>query len=117
MQAIERYRALVAQVAQDVSTAAREVNTTWAEIAARRAARFAAESSLRAVQARREQDEALTPTFVRLILDTEERLANAQSEEELAIQRYNVAIARLERAKGTLLRYNNVVLEEENLPG
>ncbi|MDB5299107.1 MAG: hypothetical protein JWO87_770, partial [Phycisphaerales bacterium] len=35
----------------------------------------------------------------------------------LAVASYNVAIARLERAKGTLLRYNNVVMDEERFKG
>ena len=93
------------------------VETTWDVIVQRRQARFAAADSLLAIQQRAEAGEALTPTFVQLQLDAQERLARAQAEEAAAISDYNVAISRLERSKGTLLRYNNVVMEEDSVPG
>jgi outer membrane protein TolC len=111
-QAIEQYRNLVNQVTLDVTTGWREVDTTWDEIITRRQARFAAAEALRAIYIQREGAEAFNPSFVRLVLDTEERLANAQLEEAQSIAAYNIAISRLERAKGTLLRYNNVLMEE-----
>jgi hypothetical protein len=91
------------------------VTTSWDVIVQRRQARFAAADSLLAIQQRAEAGEALTPTFVQLQLDAQERLARAQAEEAAAMRDYNIAISRLERAKGTLLRYNNVVMEEEPL--
>ncbi len=115
-QAIYQYRSLIEQVALDVKTAAREVETTWAEIVTTRAARFAADQSLNAIQQREEAKEPLTPTFVQLKLDTQERAATARIAEVQAISNYNNALARLERAKGTLLRYSNVVMEEDKLP-
>jgi outer membrane protein len=117
LQALEQYRNLVDQVTLDVTTALREVNTSWNEIGARREARFAQADELDAYEDRRRNGEALTPTFVQLILDGQERLADAEREEALAVASYAVAIARLERAKGTLLRYNNVVLAEEQFKG
>ena len=117
LQAIEQYRNLVDQVALDVTTALREVTTSWNEIGARRQAKFAQADRLKAYEDRRINGEALTPTFVQLILDGQERLAEAQREEALAVASYEVAIARLERAKGTLLRYNNVVLAEDQFKG
>jgi outer membrane protein TolC len=114
-QAIEQYGFLVEQVSQDVKTALREVQTTWEELGARRQARFAANDSLRAIEQQEEHGEALTPTFVQLKLDSQERLADAQREEATAISDYNNAIAKLERAKGTLLRYNNVLIAEASL--
>ncbi len=115
-QAIHQYRALIEQVALDVKVSAREVETTWNEIVTNRAARFAADQSLNAIQQREDAKEPLTPTFVQLKLDTQERAANARISEAQAISNYNNAIAKLERAKGTLLRYNNVVMEEDKLP-
>jgi outer membrane protein TolC len=117
LQAITQYKNLIDQVQQEVKTSVREVNTSWDIIVQRRQARFAAADSLLAIQQRAEAGEALTPTFVQLQLDAQERLARAQAEEASAVRDYNVAISRLERAKGTLLRYNNVVMEEESLPG
>lgn len=115
-QAIDQYRMLIEQIALEVKTALREVDTSWDEIAARRQARFAAADEVLAIQQREEGGEALTPTFVQLKLDSQERLAEAQANEAIAISNYNIAIARLEQAKGTLLRYNNIVIEEEALP-
>ncbi len=112
-QAIEQYGFLVEQVSQDVKTSLREVHTTWEELGARRQARFAASDSLLAIEQQQEHGEALTPTFVQLKLDSQERLADAQREEANALSNYNNAIAHLERSKGTLLRYNNVVMQED----
>jgi outer membrane protein len=115
-QAIDQYHAQVETVALEVKQATREVETTWNEIATSRAARFASESALTALEERERAGEPLTPTFVQLKLDTQERLAQARIVEAQAVSNYNFAIARLERAKGTLLKYDNVVLEEEKTP-
>jgi len=82
---------------------------------ARRLEVFAQQDALRAIQQREDNQEPLTPTFVQLKLDTQDRVASAQSNEAEAVSNYNIAIARLEQAKGTLLRYNNVVMAEEQL--
>jgi outer membrane protein TolC len=112
LQSVEQYRNLVSQVSVDVTTALREINTSWNEIVDRRRARLAAEDALNAIGERKRAGEPLTPTFVQLELDTQQQLTNAQAEEAGAISSYNVAISRLERAKGTLLRFNNVVMQE-----
>ena len=115
LQAIEQYRNQMDLVQQEVKTSLRDVETSWLEIVQRRQARFAAADSLLAIRQRAEAGEALTPTFVQLSLDAQERLARAEAEESAAISNYNIAISRLERAKGTLLRYNNVLMAEEPL--
>jgi outer membrane protein TolC len=116
-QAIAQYQNLLSQVTLDVTQALREVGTTWHEMDGRRRARFATADELAALEDRRANGEPLTPTFVQLELDSQERLAEARRQEALAIASYNVAIARLERAKGTLLRYNNVIMDEERFRG
>jgi outer membrane protein len=116
-QAISQYQNLLSQVTLDVTQALREVGTTWHEIDGRRRARFATADELAALEDRRANGEPLTPTFVQLELDSQERLAEAHRQEALAVASYNVAIARLERAKGTLLRYNNVIMDEERFRG
>ena len=115
-QAIDQFHSLADTVQVEVKTALREVNTAWEEIVQRRASRFAAQDTLLGIQQRVEADEPLTPEFVQLQLDAQERLARAAAEEAAAIALYNTAIAQLEQAKGTLLRYNNVVMAEEPLP-
>ncbi len=116
MQAIEQYRSTIEQIMLDVRTAWRQVNSTWNQIGASRQARFAAADALAAVEMRQQQGEALTPNFVQLILDRQEVLAQTERQEAAAISNYNIAISRLELSKGTLLRYNNVLIEEESTP-
>jgi outer membrane protein TolC len=115
-QAIDQYRDQIEKVALDVKEAARDVDTTWDQMVATRQARFAASDALLAIQQREEGGEALTPTFVQLKLDTQERLADAATNEVESVTNYNVAISHLEQTKGTLLRYDNVVMEEQLLP-
>lgn len=116
MQAIEQYRSLLAQVDLEVSQAIRAVETSYRQIGATRQSRFAAADALASIEKREEGGEPLTPTFVQLKLDRQEALAQAARQEVAAISAYNIAISRLELAKGTLLRYNNIILEEEQMP-
>ncbi|MFN4242505.1 MAG: TolC family protein [Tepidisphaerales bacterium] len=111
-QAMTQYASLVSQVTLDVKTRLREVETTWQELVNARAAKFAQEQSLRAIQVQEDTGQPLTPFFVRNKLDTQARLAEAEAQEYAALANYNVAISQLERAKGTLLRYNNITLDE-----
>lgn len=116
LQAIDQYSSLISQISLEVTRAIREVDTTWEEMSGTRQAEFASDDALKAIEQRQEGGEALTPTFVQLKLDTQERLAQSQQARVQAVANYNKAIKDLERAKGTLLRYDNVVLEEANLP-
>jgi outer membrane protein TolC len=111
-QAIDQYRALIDQVSVDVKVAVREVETTWDEMIGSTRARFAAADALLAIEEREKANEPLTPEFVNRKLDLQAQLAQAQSREAEATSNYMVAISGLERAKGTLLRYNNIVMEE-----
>ena len=115
MQAIDQYRLLVDQVSLDVRTALREVHTTWEEMVGTRNARFAAADALTAIEERERANEPLTPEFVNRKLDAQATLAEAQRSEATAVSNYMVAISALEKAKGTLLRYNNVIMEESPL--
>jgi outer membrane protein TolC len=115
LQAITQYRALIEQVALDVKTAVREVDTTYEEIAGTRQARYAAADALDAVEERERNAEQLTPEFVNRKLDLQQQLAEAARQEVQALANYQIALARLEQSKGTLLRYCNVVLDEEPL--
>jgi outer membrane protein TolC len=58
----------------------------------------------------------MNPSFIETKLDAQLRLSTAQQQEITALTNYNLALAKLERAKGTLLRYDNVTLEEEPRP-
>jgi outer membrane protein TolC len=113
-QAIVSYSDIISQVSLDVKTALRNVETTWDEMVATRLSVFAQRDALDAIQQREDKNEQLTPTFVQLKLDTQERLAANEQAANAAVANYNIAIAQLEQAKGTLLRYNNILMEEEN---
>jgi outer membrane protein TolC len=112
MQAIDQYRGIVDKVALDVRTASREVDTTWEEMVGSTRARFAAADALAAIEERERGNEQLTPEFVNRKLDLQAQLAQTQSREAEASSNYMIAISRLEQAKGTLLRYNNILMEE-----
>jgi outer membrane protein TolC len=114
-QAIDQYRALVDQVSLDVKLANREVTTTWDEMVGSIRSRFAAADALAAIEERERANESLTPEFVNRKLDQQAQLAQAQSREAEATSNYMIALSGLERAKGTLLRYNNIVMEESPL--
>ncbi len=114
-QALDQYRSLVEQVALDVKTQLRDVQTSWQEVLATRLARIAQTESLKAIVDRRERMGEYSPTSVQLELDSQERLAQTARAEVASLANYNTAISKLEKAKGTLLRYNNVVIEEQGL--
>jgi outer membrane protein TolC len=112
MQAIEQYRALIDQVTLDVQQALYEVSSAWHQIDTTRRARFRAEQAVQSIEDKQASGEALTPTFVELKLDRQDILASAQQEENRATAAYNIALSNLEKAKGTLLKYDNVIMEE-----
>lgn len=115
-QANESYRSLIERVALDVKQQLRDVEVSYNEIAATREARFAAADELAALQQLEDANEPLSPDFVNRKLDSQGRLADTARAESAAISNYSIALARLEKAKGTLLRYNNVQMQEEPRP-
>ncbi len=115
-QAVAQYEALIQQVAEEVSTSLRAVETAYLQIAGARQASLAAADALQALDDRELGGEALSPAFINTKLSQQEQLADAQRSEVQAISEYNIAVANLELAKGTLLRYNNVLLDEAAEP-
>lgn len=114
-QQIDAYRNLIDQVSLDVRSSMRNVSTSWDEIRANRQAVFANQAELDAIILREKNNEPLKFSFVQLKLDTQARVADSQKAEATAIATYCIAVATLERSKGTLLRYDNVLLEEDRL--
>jgi len=116
MQAIYQYKDLIEQVTSEVKTAHDNVYSAWERLGTARQSLFAAQAALDAIQ--QEQDvgnAALTPDFVNRKLNAQEVLAQARREDARAATDYNTAISALERAKGTILKYDNVVMAEEPL--
>lgn len=115
-QAIDQYRKLIEQVCQEVKDAHDQVFSAWERMGATRQALFAARESLEAiVQEETVEQKPLTPDFINRKLQAQEVLAQAARDDARSISDYNNAIATLERAKGTLLKYDNVIMKEEPL--
>jgi len=115
-QAIDQWKLTSENVAVDVVVALNNLRSSWQLLVAARRARFAAEEALEKILDRERTGEPRTPTFIELILSRQAALADAQRQEIQAAVSYNVALEALEKAKGTLLRYNNVVMKEEKGP-
>jgi outer membrane protein TolC len=98
------------RVLLDVSDAVHNLAAAAEAILARRAAREAAEQTLKDEQAFVGAGAAL----LKDLLDAQRDLADAKVREMQAMANYMVGLAALERAKGTLLEYNNLRLVEES---
>jgi outer membrane protein TolC len=116
---LERSRALherentQQQILLEVSDAVRTLAAAEESVLATRAARQAAEQTLHDEQAFVEAGVALAKD----LLDAQRDLADAKVREIQAMVSYMVGLAALERAKGTLLSYNNIeVIGAEKAP-
>ncbi len=110
-QAIVQYAALKNQITSELKQSQMQLSAAYAVLAERRRASDAAAEVVRVEQTRGE-DGNLTPEFVDRLLRYLSDLARVRAAEVQALTQYNVALAQFERAKGTLLRYNNIVLSE-----
>jgi outer membrane protein TolC len=108
-QAVTQMLQIAQQVILDVKVQLREILTSYREVQARRAARISAGEELNALVAKEDVDK-ITPEFLRLKLDAQQRRANAELDELNAVINYNQSLAHLEQAKGTLLEYNRIAL-------
>ena len=97
-------------IVQEVNGAVRTLNVRYAQIPPQLEAVQAADRNLRALQARTQR---IDPTYLDSELGAVERLASARGTLLGVIADYNIAIAALEKSKGTLLEYNNVVVTDE----
>jgi outer membrane protein TolC len=115
-QAIAQYQSLINQVTLDVKTSAREVETSYGILIGRHKSVLAAEATVYNIE-QKEKTDPLTPEFVQLKLQLLTGLAQGRQAEAEALANYNIAISALEQAKGTLLKYNNVLMQEEPVTG
>ncbi|MEM7577767.1 MAG: TolC family protein [Planctomycetota bacterium] len=111
-QAVLDYRRLAQDVVLEVKDALRDLVLQYELIGATRAARRAAADNLRAIQAQEDAGTALTPEFLNLKLDAQQRLANAETQEADALTGYMTAIAELYRTQGTLLEQMGIEFED-----
>jgi outer membrane protein TolC len=95
------YERLVLDVVVEVKEALRDVRTNYALIAATRSTRIAEAENLRALQVEEESRGRLTPEFLNLKFQRQERLALAQIREVEAMANYERALAAYYRAIGS----------------
>ncbi|MFH1746120.1 MAG: TolC family protein [Planctomycetota bacterium] len=97
-------------IVQEVNSAVRTLNVRYSQIPPQLQAVQASERNLRALQARAQK---VDPLYLDNELGSVERLAGARQTLLQVVTEYNIAIVALERAKGTLLEYNNVIVTDE----
>jgi outer membrane protein TolC len=117
LQAIVSYGALVKTVTLDVKTAARAVDAAYGRVVVSRKATLASRELVQREQKQWDAgDQAITSELIFVLLQDQQLLASAEQAEHQALNDYNYAIANLEKAKGTILRYNNVMMEQDLMP-
>ena len=117
MQAIAGYGSQIEKVTADVKAAARQVDASWKRLYAAHNSVLGYEKLLETLDKQVKSGvQPLTFEFVFNLLQDQEQLAGQERAEHLAQNDYNYAIAQLEAAKGTILRYDNVIMEQEQLP-
>jgi outer membrane protein TolC len=106
-QAIAGHRAQIENVITQVKQAVYDLMTNYEQIGPSFRAARASADQLVAIRARQERRD---PPSLEVELNANEALANARQQLLQALIDYNIDIVNLERQKGTLLRFNNVVI-------
>jgi outer membrane protein TolC len=106
-QALAALKQQIEVIILDVNVAIRELNTNYEQIGANLTS---VQSQIEQVEAIRERAERMDPDQLNRELGAIQGIASSRRSLLLSLQNYNVAISRLERAKGTLLDYDNVVV-------
>jgi outer membrane protein TolC len=109
--AVIGYQRAVQDVVLDVKRALRNCVTSYELIQASRSNRIAQAENLRTLQVEEETLAGLTPEFLNLKFQRQERLAAAQADEADSLVNYNKSLASLYRAMGVGLTMNRIELE------
>jgi outer membrane protein TolC len=109
-QAIVRLQQVLDAVVTEINAAVRQINVRFAQIPPQLSAVKAADGNLRALQARAEN---VGPNYLQTELTAIEQLAATRRRLLQVVTDYNISIVQLEKAKGTLLDFNNVQVSEE----
>lgn len=110
-QAVVQLHQTMDNVVTEVNNAIRELTLRYDQIPPQLNSVRAAERNLRALQARSDR---VNPSFLQTELNGVDQLANTRRALLQVITNYNIAIVGLERAKGTLLDYDNVAIADAN---
>lgn len=115
-QALLGYRRAVQNVVLDVKAALRDVVANFELMLATRSNRIAQAENLRALLVEEETLAGLTPEFLNLKFQRQERLALARQEELLAQANFDQSVAALYRAMGTGLAMRSIDFEVAGEP-
>lgn len=108
LQAATAYRQTVQSVVQEVRRAIYNLRTNYELVELERRARISATESLRSTLVRTEKTGSYDPPTVDLILNLQDRLAEAERSEAQALADYNSALAELHAALGLTLERNRI---------
>ncbi len=114
-QQLNSVKTTIETVLLELKVSVREVNTAMRDVQAKLESMRAAEEELRQLKDRRGLevgDELTASSFLSFLLDSQERQAVAEDEFTRSLVTYNVSLVNLERAKGTLLTYEDITYEE-----
>ncbi len=106
-QTIARLKETVERIILDVETAIRNLENAYYQLKPALDAVKAADENLFAIVARRIK---LSPEYLEVQLNAQATLADAKRTLLNAVVDYNIAVIQLERAKGTLLEFNDIIL-------
>lgn len=108
-QSIAQLQQAIDLVVEEVNRAVRLLVVRWVQIPTQVDAVRAAERNLRALQARTQR---IDPPYLQTELNAVEQLNNTRTRLLDLVVQYTTAVPQLERAKGTLLEYNNVSISD-----
>lgn len=109
-QAVMRYKQAIDNIITDCRVAMRNIETNYEQLGPSYQGVVAAAENLRALQERQENK---SPPQLDTILNAQSQLAASRRALLQAAVNYNIALVDVERAKGTLLEYNNIVTAEQ----
>lgn len=109
-QAVYRYKKALDDIITDCRVALRNLDTNYEQIGTSHEGVNAASENLRSLQERQERK---SPAELDTILNAQVNLGSSRRQLLNSLVAYNQGIVDVERAKGTLLEFNNVVLSEE----
>jgi outer membrane protein TolC len=110
-QAIAAHAAQIEQVVLEIRQAIRAIQTSYDQIGPSLRAAQASKAQLEATVKRQERRD---PANLQVELNAHEALAGSRQALLDTLSNYNISLIDLERKKGTLLRYNNIVIEGVN---
>ena len=108
-QAVLAYKRALDDIITDCKVALRNLNTNYKQLRPSYQGVIAASENLRSLEERQERK---SPAELNTILNAQTSLAAARRALLTSVINYNIGIVDVERAKGTLTEYDNVVLAE-----